>query len=73
MNPVQLVAERGFLIVDQIDKASTMKLILSKQTRRFVMDFVKAYPKWFFFIRWTLAGYLAFYLLKSIVLFITGF
>nr|DAW09054.1 MAG TPA: Chlororespiratory reduction 6 [Caudoviricetes sp.] len=50
-----------------------MKLILSKQTRRFVMDFVKAYPKWFFFIRWTLAGYLAFYLLKSIVLFINGF
>nr|DAO76590.1 MAG TPA: hypothetical protein [Caudoviricetes sp.] len=26
------------------------------------MDFVRAYPKWFFVIRWTFAGYLAFYL-----------
>nr|DAX30006.1 MAG TPA: hypothetical protein [Caudoviricetes sp.] len=50
-----------------------MKLILSKQTRRFVMDFVRAYPKWFFVIRWTFAGYLAFYLFKSILQFVIGF
>ena len=37
------------------------------------MKFLDRYPIWFFVVRWTLAGYLAFYLLKSVVLFITGF
>ena len=37
------------------------------------MDFVRAFPKCFFVILWTFAGYLAFYLFKSIVQFVIGF
>ena len=37
MNPVQLGAERGFLIVDQLSKASTMKVILTKHLCRLVL------------------------------------
>lgn len=49
-----------------------MRLILTKHTRKFIMEFIKSYPWWFFIMRWLIAGYLAFYLFKSVALFFIG-
>jgi len=45
-----------------------MKVILTKQTRKFIMDFFKSYPLCFFAVRWLLVSYFVFYLIKSVVL-----